>query len=158
MEKPRGIHKGEALTETYSLICHLMKRIQSGHPTRLKSSSVLCSIPSAAAVPLPHCTFGPHQQHPIRKSNCTPQRTTGNYPDLHGGLGRAWGRHLPAASSAFISPSIYLAGFPSLHFNPERLIKIHVFHPLPHQTVNLFLPTWSEAAGMGIRLLLPLSR
>lgn len=106
MEKPRGIHKGEALTETYSLICHLMKRIQSGHPTRLKSSSVLCSIPSAAAVPLPHCTFGPHQQHPMRKSNCTPQRTTGNYPDFHGGLGRAWGRHLPAASSAFSSLSL----------------------------------------------------
>ena len=45
----------EALTETYSLICHLMKSIHSGHPTRLKRSSVPCSIAPAAALPLPHC-------------------------------------------------------------------------------------------------------
>ena len=52
MEKPWGIQKGEALSETYSLICHLMKSIQRGHPTRQKRPSVRGSIPSAAAVPL----------------------------------------------------------------------------------------------------------
>ena len=52
------------------------------------------------------CTFGPHHQHPMKKSNCTTQRTTEKHHRPPRWSGEGMGRHLPAAFSAFSSLSL----------------------------------------------------
>ena len=108
LENGKAVRNPERRSFFWNLLTYLPsdENIQSGHPTRLKRSSAPCSVPSAVAVPLPHCarlvsTTSTHW----RRATAHPRRQQYSITNLHGGLG--WGRrHLPAAFSAFRSLSL----------------------------------------------------